>query len=403
MSVRWLAWSLWGLCVLLTTLGLVFLVLNGGRLSDSNAFRGINAVFSVLFLTFPTVGAAIASREPGNAIGWLFLGAGLGAGLADFLFGYSEYVLVVEPGSLPGGEIAAVAGGAVELPTAAAASLLLLVIFPTGRPLSPIWRLWVWVVGIDLALFAVATLLDPGSLYEFPERTNPWGLDAAGWVSGWIWAVTLPVLYGSMLLGLVALTVRFRRAAGVERLQLKWLLYVAGLFVASAPVLIALETLGYDRVAGSFVGDLVFSLLVVLVPLAVGVAILRHRLYDIDVVINRTLVYAAVTLTLVAAYLGSVLLFRLVLTPLAGDSDLAVAGSTLAVAALFRPVRSRFQSVVDRRFYRSRYDAARTLEGFAGHLRDELDLETLGVDLRRVVRHTMQPAHVSLWLRQGEP
>jgi len=208
-------------------------------------------------------------------------------------------------------------------------------------------------------------------------------------------------MFGSLLIGLIALAVRLRRTAGVERLQMKWLVWSAAVWVAATPGLIVLGERGDGRVAGVLVGDLIFSLLIVLIPIAVGVAILRYRLYDIDVVINRTLVYGSLTAALAAAYLGMVLVLQLALNPVTEQSDLAVAASTLAVAALFRPLRSRIQQVVDRRFYRSRYDAARTLEGFSVRLRDELDLETLGTDLRRVVHGTVQPAHVSLWLREA--
>ena len=400
MSLRRLAWSLWGACVGLTLVGLVFLMLNGGtRHANSIGSPVVDAVFGVLFLTFPTVGAAIASRETGNAIGWLFLGAGLGAALEDSLLGYAAYGLVVEPGALPGGEVAALLADAVWLPALGAASLLLFVLFPTGSPVSPRWRWFVWLLSVDLAVYFVATLLNPGPLYFFPELANPWGLERTGPLYQWAVDITSPVLFSSLLIGLIALAVRFRRTAGVERLQMKWLVWSAAVWVAATPGLIVLGERGDGRVAGVLVGDLIFSLLIVLIPLAVGVAILRHRLYDIDVVINRTLVYGSLTTALAATYLGMVLLLRLVLDPLTGQSDIAVAGSTLVVAALVRPLRSRIQAVVDRRFYRARFDATRTLEGFAVRLRDELDLETLGDDLRRVVHETVQPAHVSVWPR----
>ncbi len=402
MNLRRLAWSLLGVCVLLTLISHVFLVLNGGtRHANSIGSPAVDAALGVLLLAFPTVGAAIAAREPANAIGWLFLGAGLGAAIEDSMLGYATYTLVVEPGALPGGEIAALLADAVWLPSLGAATLLLFVLFPTGRPVSPPWRWFVWVVTVDLAVWGVATLLNPEPLYFYPERANPWGMEGTGTVLTWAAEVTSPVLFGSLLVGLVALAVRFRRATGVERLQIKWLVYAGALWVACLPGLIWMGDQGEWRVVGILVADVLFSILIATIPVAVGVAILRHRLYDIDVVIKRTLVYGSLTALLVTTYLGLVLVLRLTLGPVTGDSDLAVAGSTLAVAALFRPLRSRTQSQVDRHFYRERYDATRTVEGFSGRLRDELDLEALGTDLRRVVRDTMHPTHVSLWLREA--
>jgi hypothetical protein len=237
---------------------------------------------------------------------------------------------------------------------------------------------------------------------EIPAVTNPVGAPGAvgKLVDGVAQAgVVLAVL--AVLLAVASLALRFHRAQPTERQQLKWFLLAAVLALGG----LSLAMVGALRPGGWFdalsaLGYFTFAFAsIVGAPVAIGIAILRHRLYDIDVVINRTLVYVTLTLTLVAAYVGSVLLFRLVLDPWTGTSDLAVAGSTLAVAALFRPARARIQRVVDRRFYRGRYDAARTLLAFSEQLRNELDLEALGSDLRAVVRSTMQPTHTSLWIR----
>ena len=192
-----------------------------------------------------------------------------------------------------------------------------------------------------------------------------------------------------------------RRAHGIERLQLKWIAFAASLFAVG---FLVISITFFVELSGSIIDPLRTAVLgfgFCTIPIAAGIAILRYRLYDIDVVINRTLVYGALTATLAGVYIGSVLLLQLLLRPLTADSNLAIAGSTLAVAALFRPARTRIQGAVDRRFFRRKYDAARTLERFGTHLRDEVALDSLSAELRAVVVETMQPAHVSLWLREA--
>jgi hypothetical protein len=238
----------------------------------------------------------------------------------------------------------------------------------------------------------VAGVLHAGHMEDRPQLTNPYGVKSplVDALQGLSWLLLVIAIVGSV----TSLILRFRRAHGEQRQQMKWLAFagaVAGTFVIVFTVL-------YD-VVGEDVANAAIMLGVLSLPLAAGVAILRYRLYDIDVVINRTLVYGALTATLAAAYLGCVLLLQLLLGGITGDSSLAVAVSTLAVAALFRPARARIQDVVDRRFYRRKYDAAQTLERFGSQLRDEVDLGALRAELRSVVVETMQPAHVSVWLR----
>jgi hypothetical protein len=400
-SARRLAVSLWASCLVLAVVSLVFRALNGSA-THSNAIGEpvVDALFGLLYLTFPTVGMAIAIRRPGNALGWLFLAAGLGAQLEDAALGYATYTLLKDPGALPAGDVVALLADTVWVPTMAAGISLLLLLFPTGRPPSPRWNVLIWVAGAAMATYVIATLLNPGPLYYFEEVNNPLGLEAGEEVLG----VAVDLAGGPFLLttiaAAVALVLRFRRSQGLEREQLKWLVYAGGVIVASTPLLIFLGERGVE-LGGLLVSDFLYGLLIGVLPLTVGAAILRHRLYDIDVVINRTLVYAALTAMLAGAYLGTVLLLQLALSPLTEQSDLAIAGSTLAVAALVRPLRGRIQELVDRRFFRHRYDAARTLESFGTRVRDEVGLDSLSGDLRAVVTDTMQPAHVSLWLREA--
>ena len=356
-------------------------------LAADDVTPAFDLVVTVALFTFPVVGSLVASRRPGNAIGWLFCAAGAlfaAAGLAD---GYATYALAE---GLSGGLWAAWLGSWLFLPPLFGTPPLLFLLFPGGRPLSRAWRWAVWLAAAAIALQGIGAALLPGELVDAPVQglENPVGVAGADALEGLGWGLCLV----SLLLATASLALRFRRARGYERQQLKWFVSAAVLFALSCVTAGVIWSLEGELPAA---GQLLVLTAYATIPIAAAIAILRHRLYDIDVVIRRTLTYGALTATLAAAYLGSVVLIGLA----AGESDVAIAVSTLAVAALFRPARARIQAIVDRRFYRRRYDAARTLEAFSGRLRDEIDLEALGADLRAVVRDTVQPAHVSLWLR----
>ena len=273
--------------------------------------------------------------------------------------------------------------------------LLLPLLFPDGRLPSRRWRPVLWVglalVGLSVVGAMFGASVDEEWVHNPLEIGGPVGeaLDVAAAASG-------PAFVVVVLIALASVVIRFRRARGVERQQLKWFGYAIGLLLTGLAAAAISEGIGWEPLGNVgwtvFLGSLIFGM-----PLAIAFAVLRYRLYDIDLVIRRTLVYGALTVTLAAAYLATVLLVGLAI----GRSGFAVAVSTLAVAALFSPARARIQAAVDQRFYRRRYDAAQTLEAFGLRLRDELDLEALAADVRDVVRDTVQPAHVSLWLRSG--
>jgi hypothetical protein len=349
-------------------------------------------LFALLGVTCAVIGALVASRVPSNAVGWLILALGVGLGVLMASTAYSEAHQLAAVGSLPGQSAAAWISNVLGIPLLYGVTGLLLLLFPTGRPLSPRWRVAVWGFGIVVSLASLSYGFAPGDIGSGID--NPMALSgAAARIDQIIVVVTDMLAPPAMLMCAVCLVVRLRRSTGAERQQLKWFTYAAAITGLG---------LGSTVINHGILSDVTFMvgmIGLVLLPVTAGVAILRYRLYDIDLVIKRTLVYGALSAVLVTTYLMLVLALQTLLRPMAGDSDLAVAVSTLTVAALFRPLRSAFQTVVDRRFFRNRYDAVHTLEEFSGRLRHEVDLDSLGVELRSVVHDTMQPAHVTLWLR----
>ena len=348
--------------------------------------------FSVEAMSFATAGALIVARRPGNAVGYLMLVNGFL--IVSFLAGrsYVTYDMAIAPGLLPAVDLVAWWAASATTPTFLLLVMVLPLIYPTGRPPSRRWRpVLVGFVAFGAALTA-ANALSSGPLPNMHEVENPLAVAAADELWASLRAVAPVVIWLSIAASAASMAYRYRRADTTERLQLKWFVYALAIVVPISVV---------GGIWNTFFGEFaIMTLSAALVPLAISFAMLRYRLYDIDVLINRTLVYGAVIVLLAATYGGTILLLLAALRPLTSGSELSVAGSTLVIVALFQPVRGRVQLAVDRRFYRSRYDAARTLDAFGNRLRDEVDLDALRRELLGVVRDTMQPAQASVWLRE---
>ncbi len=393
-----IAWTMWGIAVLIG-LGSVPLVV-ANRDAPIQSYYGtasLEVVFVLTFLAFPTVGALVASRLPSNAVGWLLIVGGLSFEASLLGNEYAVYSAFAAP--LPGASFALWASSTWGWTPGLGSLAALFLLYPTGRPLSPPWRIAVGGLVVDIAILTVGYAFRPGP-FDPPWTfvTNPY---AAGGTLGdfmtafsWIGSIGGAV---AIVLGAASLFVRFRRARGIERQQLKWLAYVAGLLGAYVPfAYLAL----FQPNSSLFVPVSLFGILVFLtIPIVTGVAILRYRLYDIDVVIERTLVYGLTSAAIGAAFFGGIVLLQAALRPLTGGSEIAVAASTLFCFALFQPVRRRAQSTVDRRFYRSRYDAVRALDRFATELASEVELAAVRASLLTAVGETVQPTHASVWLR----
>jgi hypothetical protein len=391
-AARRLAWAGFIAIVVVYVSGLAISITSGGTTDP----------FGLLVFVFPVVGILILTRQPRNTIGWILLAVGAAAAASGVLTSYAEYGLRTHPGSLPGADVVLAISGPSWAPIFGIMGTYLLLLFPDGRAPSPRWR-WVgWLAAVGIVGTMVGLTIIPGNFADsgYPNVVNPLGIEALRGVE-WIAFVFIPLIPISIIMSAISLVRRFRRATGTVRLQLKWLTAAA----AITAVLYALAV----AVPGSWgatkepawvsviqtLGVLSFFL----IPIAIGFAMRRYRLYDIDLVINKTLGYGLLTAILAGVYeglaegLGSVV---------GKDNSIVIAGSTLVVAALFRPVRGRVQALIDRRFYRRKYDAQRTLESFTARLREEVDLDELHSHLLAVVDETVRPASMSLWLREGE-
>jgi len=393
---RWaagLAWGLWGLAM--AGLGVIWwldhLLREAGR-ADLASLGAAVAAPVLAAVSAATVGVVLASRRPRHPVGWLLLTVGLCLNASGVASAYASYGLLARPGALPGAREVSLYLPAIVIPFLAVLGFVLL-LTPTGSLPSPRWRWWARAAVAAPAVSLLAIVLAPPTLDQFARTPdNPFDLTGLGGTLQVVYQLAIAVTNLAVVVGAGSLVVRFRRARGTERQQLRWVALAAALTLLGSLVVLAAVALGTSPVVLGWVAGIYVAIL----PLALGAAILRYRLYDLDRIISRALAYGLLTVLLGGGYAVVVLgLGQL----LGRDSSLAVAGATLAVAALFQPVRRRVQAAVDRRFNRRRHDAAQMIEAFSGRLRDQVDLDTLTGELLAVVDQTMQPSQASLWLR----
>jgi hypothetical protein len=393
---RWsgvVAWAVWAL----TMLGLAVaawldhLQRQAGSPETAWLLQPASIPLLVAAVSAATIGALVGSRRPAHPVGWLLLGLGLLVVVNGVASGYVTYGLVARPGALPAASyLAGIANGIEVLWLACVGFILLLT--PTGSLPSPRWRWWARVAAAAPVLLVLLAAVDPQPLVpEHPEVENPLAVPVPTGLLLAVAAVAAVIVLATLVAAAGSLVVRFRRARGTERQQLRWLAVGAALAAMALLVAVAAGAMGRDGVVLAALGTCV-----ALLPLATGAAILRYRLYDLDRILSRTLAYGLLTVLLGGGYASVVLgLGQL----LGRDSNLVVATATLAVAAVFQPTRRRIQALVDRRFNRRRYDAAQTIQAFSARLRQQVDLDSLTGELLSLVEQTMQPTQVSLWLR----
>ena len=413
-GLRWLAVGTWVATVALVVMALILLAKNGpapsfGRIAAAHGQRTVAATAGALCtLACATVGATVVWHRRRHVVGWLFCLVGLSLAIQAFAAFYATHTLVASPGSLRGGQMMGWVGTWISAPALLLIPLFCFLLFPDGRLPAPRWRLVAWLDALILAIATVGLAVRPGPLVVLPSVPNPLGASGivARLADGLLSAGALLLPLG-VAASVGSLIVRLHRVRGAQRQQLKWFASAAALVaVIAIPVLPAQAVASAEWANAALV---VLIIAIACLPVSAGIAILRYRLFDIDVLLNRALVYSTVTTMLGASYAGIVLGVGAVVTgggvggPRGGpgggsDSSLAVALATLTVAAMFQPARRRVQDVVDRRFNRRRYNAQRTVETFVAQLRQQTDLDALVTELLAVVDRTMEPTQASLWL-----
>ncbi|MBA2713216.1 MAG: hypothetical protein H0U55_06640 [Rubrobacteraceae bacterium] len=408
----WLAWSLAGVSVAMFAAGFVFalLTLNVADPVKQISAGGIGGLLVFLpFLAFPIVGVLISSKRPENPIGWICLTAGLFwifTAMGDPVTAYS----LARTGSVPGpAMLDALTMWSWALPLGLQGTFMVM-LFPDGRLPSRRWRPLAWLSGTAILLVSVALTLEPGPLPHRGGVRNPLGIEGHPWIQA-VEVACILLLALCIVASAASLIWRYRHSDREARQQIKWLAFAASFVgLAYSSLLITGIFLAPESLSGEtpIWISLIFTTLLISfagIPTAIGFAVLKYRLYDIDIIINRALVYGSLTVSLAAVYFGGVVGTQAIFRAITGQEQqpqFAIVVSTLAIAALFGPLRRRIQDVIDRRFYRRKYDAALIMAAYGTRLRDEVDLQTLSDDLLGVVRETMQPAHASLWLRSSD-
>jgi hypothetical protein len=407
-ALRRLAWIVFAVALLLWAADVVFSELttslqSKGSWDNNSVWAGLT--FEAALLAFPVAGVLIATRRPRAPIGWLLLAIGVGWGLANLT--YSDYGLRLHPGSLPAADYAGVISSVMWAPTIGITGTFLLLLFPDGHLPGRRWRYVGYASAFGILVGTVSMLVTPGPMADagYPHTDNPLGISALHAVVG-VGQATLILIPVGMVAAAASLIVRFRRASAIERQQIKWLAAaaagVAAIYLVVMPLSVIVTPSSKAGPAWLQVSQMVALISFGLIPVAIGIAVLRHGLYAIDVIVRKTLVYTALIACLALLYIAGVYASQTVVRTISGQSGtLAVTISTLAVALAFQPLRRRIQRTVDRRFYRARYDAGRTLETFTSRMRDQVDLEALSGEMLEVVQGALHPSHATLWLRSN--